>query len=858
LEPAWLVRAGTWPTHFRPVEMPRPSATGLPLAALGLVRGRGDAQSWSALQSTTGGAIPEASTLPPPASVYLEGPIVARLVERLCAGGDLLAALLAELRSGGIRLVRCATLDVFDDERLRVLQVVTSFQRGGAERVTLDLAHDLVRRQVCCRCVGIGRPGRAPFPTPSGTIDLSGLPRDDRQAALARVVQAFAADVVHGHLLNRDECIQLAALGVPLVLTVHNMAPGWPAGLEELRQGEAHLLLACSGAVEADLRAAGVQVPVRTVWNGIDCSSFQPGTAPGEAGRRWREQFEFATEDFVIVSLANPRRQKGLHRLPAILAATREELARRGAARQARLVLAGAPSPSPEAMRVVEEARREFERLGLAEHVRWTGSVEDVAGLLSASDVLVSTSLHEGLSLAQVEALATGRAVVATDVGGVAELAHGNPAVIRLPRDAAPECFAHALAEVALWPPPDGRAVAARHFTRARMAERYRWFYPRAIHLARPHRPATGLWLVINNFSTGGAQSSARRLLTGLASQGVPVRATVLQEQPDRPTAGRKALLAAGVPVSALPPPGTLDAAEAVALLLEEMAQSPPKAVLLWNVITQYKILLADGLIDVPLFDVSPGEMYFSSLERYFDAPRPGLPYLGPANYGKRLAGLIVKYRAEVERAAVLGAPVHVIPNGVPLPEVVSPARSPGDRLILGTLVRLSPQKKLGDLLAALRHARDRLPSHVLRIAGGVEAGAEAHVEELRASAEGLDVEWLGGLNDPGLFLHGLDLFVLVAEPAGCPNASLEALAAGLPVIVTDVGGAAEQVIDGVTGRLVPRGDIPALAEALVEMARDPCLRARLAEAGRAHVAARFGIARMVADYRRVCLDGLL
>jgi glycosyltransferase involved in cell wall biosynthesis len=306
-----------------------------------------------------------------------------------------------------------------------------------------------------------------------------------------------------------------------------------------------------------------------------------------------------------------------------------------------------------------------------------------------------------------------------------------------------------------------------------------------------------------------------------------------------------------------LPPPGTLDAAEPVAQLLEQMAQAPPRAVLLWNVIPEYKVLLADGLIDVPLFDVSPGEMYFSSLDRYFAAPRPGLAYLGTAEYGNRLTGLIVKYQAEVGRASEFGAPVHVIPNGVPLPKIAVLPRPAGGRLVLGTLARLSPQKKLEDLLAALRHARDSLPPHVLRIAGGIESGAEDYAEELRAVADGLDVEWLGGQDDPRPILQDLDVFILVAEPAGCPNASLEALAAGLPVIVTDVGGASEQVIDGVTGRLVPRGNVTALAEAIVELAQDPDLRGRLAETGYAHVAARFGMDRMVAEYRRVCLDSI-
>ena len=46
------------------------------------------------------------------------------------------------------------------------------------------------------------------------------------------------------------------------------------------------------------------------------------------------------------------------------------------------------------------------------------------------------------------------------------------------------------------------------------------------------------------------------------------------------------------------------------------MEEDPPEAVLMWNVIAEHKVLLADGLLDVPLFDVSPGEMYFASLRR--------------------------------------------------------------------------------------------------------------------------------------------------------------------------------------------------------------------------------------------------
>jgi glycosyltransferase involved in cell wall biosynthesis len=360
---------------------------------------------------------------------------------------------------------------------------------------------------------------------------------------------------------------------------------------------------------------------------------------------------------------------------------------------------------------------------------------------------------------------------------------------------------------------------------------------------------------VINNFSTGGAQSSARRLLRGLAEEDIRVRAAVLQEDPNNPTPGCRALTKAGIDVLLLPRAGTGDPALAVDCLLESIDEDPPEAVLLWNVIAEHKVLLADGLLDVPLFDVSPGEMYFSSLERYFARPRPGLPYRTSLDYGARLAGVIVKYHAEAQQAArTLGAPVHVIPNGVPLQTELLRTRVPGQRLILGTAARISPQKKLEELLLALRLAQAHLPSYVLRIAGGLENGAADYANQMRQLAKGLSVEWVGEPADMRLFLAELDLFVMIAEPAGCPNASLEAMAAGLAVVATDVGGMSEQVEDGVTGRLVPRADGKALAEALIELAANPTRRAAFGAVGRARVETFFDERRMVADYGRVCL----
>ncbi|WP_437956011.1 glycosyltransferase [Sorangium sp. So ce119] len=896
--PVWLVRGGAWPAPSAALEwgpFPPPSDTGLPLCAFGAVMTPPDvgavstpsgadaeAAAWAELLRATGGELSRAARarrapgLPRAASVYLDAPLAAGVAARLRAGEALDAALQGELAGRRARVVRHAPLDVCDDAALRVAQVVTSLQQGGAERIAIDLATGLPRRGVRSRVLAVYRPTRPTFAAPPGALDLSEVPgdREQRFDALARALAAWGADLAHAHLLDAEDLARLSARGFRPLVTVHNVAAGWPAGLCRLGADDAALLVACARAVEAELAACALPVPARTVWNGIDLAAAEAearAAAPAEAAA-WRRRLEIAPDDLVLLAVANPRPQKRLHLLPAILAAMRAALVEAGDLRAARLVIAGSASPrSEQALAAEAEIRREVDRLGLRAEVRFAGAVADVAGLLAAADVLVSPSAHEGLSLAHLEALAAGLPVVATGAGGTAEIAAETPALVHLPLDAAPERFAEAIASAARGrpAPAGGREVVARHFSVARMVEGYARLYPRAIARNRGPRRGDGLLLVTNNFSTGGAQSSARRLLLGLGAAGVRGRAAVIEEQPEYPTPGRRALVAAGIPVLAVPPPADIEPAEAVERLLRAIEEDPPEAVLMWNVIAEHKVLLSDGLLDVPLFDISPGEMYFASLRRYFASPRRGLPYRTPRDYGARLAGVIVKYEAEAALAAeVLGASAHVVPNGVALgprpsrpsrpPAAPGPRASGGERarLVIGTAARIHPHKKLDELLAALRLSAPRLPPHVLRIAGGVERGAEAHAEALRRMAAGLSVEWVGELDDARGFLRELDVFALIAEPAGCPNASLEAMAEGLPVVATAVGGMSEQVDDGVTGRLVPPGDAEAFAAALVELAGDPARRARMGAAGWERARERFSLERMVADYAGVCLGG--
>lgn len=862
--PVWLVRAGAWPAGtFTP---PPASATGKPLIALGGVAPPADVYAEAAPEAIEwrrrlhqAGGVFRPETMPSPLSVWIDQ----RVVEAMGDAGDLESSVRLAAAVSGARIVHYGGLDVHDDPVLRIAEVVTSAQRGGAERIALDLSVGLKAHGFRSRLVILGRPTRAPFEVPVDTIDasvLGGPGPDHRARRAARRLVAEGVDLVHGHLLDRDTVAAFRARSLPVALTVHNTASAWPSGTRKLGIGDASLLIACAQVVEAQLGGAGLALPLRTVWNGVDFSGFDADPKRLERARAWREGIGLRTADFVLLALANPRPQKRLHLLPGILRATRDLFASLGIARVPKLVIAGSASAgSPAAQGAQRQLEHAIDRNGVRDDVRMIGNVEDTAACLLGSDALISTSAHEGLSLAQIEALASGRLIVVTDVGGARELAAGNEWVRLVPVDAPAASFAEILAGLVQDPSPlqEGREKARRHFDLGRMVEGYARLLPRALRSARRGPDSGGLFLVANNFSTGGAQTSARRLLSGLRDRGVKVNAAVVQEQEAFPTPGRAALLAAGVDVLAVPRVGTIEASHAVSLLLDAIDRECPRAVVFWNLIPEYKLLLADSLIGTRVFDVSPGEMYFGSLDRYFANPRPGLPYRTALDYGRRLDGVIVKYAAERDLARrTIGAPVHVIPNGVPSVDEPPMVRAAAAPLVIGTTARLDPRKHVDRLLRALGRVHAKMPPYVLRIAGGAEPGFPEYEAHLRGLAQDMSVEFVGEVADAAAFLRGLDLFALVAEPAGCPNASLEAMARGLAVIATDAGGMSEQVRDGVSGRLVGRHDEEALGEALLQLARDPELRLRMGSAARIRARDCFSMPAMVDGYAAVCLAG--
>lgn len=716
-------------------------------------------------------------------------------------------------------LYHLPALDPAWDDRPRMVQAVTSLQIGGAEQVALDLHQELNAQGQTCLLAVLGRGTRQTYAMPGWAVDLSGV--EDRIEALHIAAVSFGSDLLHLHLVTGEAVEACRERGWPVMLTLHNTQEGWAPGMAVLQPNHAGsrselLVLGCSSAVTAQFAEENPAVPSRCVWNGILPRRRDPAAAAA-----WRARLGMPPQGLLVLALANARAQKRLELMPPII----EALRARGV--PAVLAMAGAGT----------------EALG------GLGLVAEAGSLLEAADVLLSTSAHEGLSLSQLESLAAGTPVVASRVGGAGEV----EGIFTVDADAGPEAYADAI----------HRAVAVKDhrlpgsFHRNAMARRVGWLGRSLLHLGSS---GEGLLLLTNNFSMGGAQSSARRLLLAMKACGLRVMAAVVEEDERRPTAGLQALRAAGVEVLVLRRSGVAEPEDACEELMKALAGRPPECVVFWNLIASYKVLLADALVDTGtrVVDVSPGEMFYDSMERYFHSPRTGLPYRSGLDYGQLLDAVVVKHAAEGQRARdFLGCSVAVVRNGVALPPEQS-GRWRGDqgrkrgRVIIGTATRLAAHKRVEDLLDAFAILHASHPRVELRVAGGVDGHQDGYVRALKRRAHGLPVRWLGPVSDVSGFHRGCDFFAMISEPAGCPNASLEAMAAGLAVVATDVGGAGEQVITGKTGLLVPPRDVAAMAAALAELVTDGERREALGRAARQHVSQQFSMEQMVASYLQV------
>jgi len=189
---------------------------------------------------------------------------------------------------------------------------------------------------------------------------------------------------------------------------------------------------------------------------------------------------------------------------------------------------------------------------------------------------------------------------------------------------------------------------------------------------------------------------------------------------------------------------------------------------------------------------------------------------------------------------------LHVIHNGLEIPRS-PPRRGPWPkRPILACVARLSPQKDVPLLLRCL--AKPELESWRAIILG--DGPDRRLTEDLAESLQlGDRVRFVGEQDDVKERLAACDALALPSNWEGFPFATLEAMAAGLPIVASRVGGVPEQVIDGETGYLVERGDGAGFAAALLRLHRDPDRARRMGTSGHAYARKHFDVKPMASRY---------
>jgi L-malate glycosyltransferase len=219
---------------------------------------------------------------------------------------------------------------------------------------------------------------------------------------------------------------------------------------------------------------------------------------------------------------------------------------------------------------------------------------------------------------------------------------------------------------------------------------------------------------------------------------------------------------------------------------------------------------------------------------------------------------VVANSRAAAERLRIEGissSKIEIIPNGID-PAMFPPHDySPRPRRI-AMIACLREEKRVDVLITAAATILERYPDAEFLIAGDGTC-REALEEQARETGVMHRCRFLGHRDDVPEVLAGADVFVLPSRSEAFPNSIIEAMAAGLPVVASDVGGIPELVEDGRTGRLVPPGDPQALGRALLEFLDHPDRIEACGRAGRDRIERSYSFGRMVQQFETLYITEL-
>jgi glycosyltransferase involved in cell wall biosynthesis len=739
---------------------------------------------------------------------------------------------------------------------VRALFLTGSLGHGGAEHHTITLVNRLAERGHECYLAYVkpecDQLPRVHLPASGATFSLRAERYLDFRALRRLAVELWRIQpsvVVAANpyaLMYATLARGVARLRAPLVLIYHSTR--WP-GLKQQAQLLAYrpaiwaadcTVFVCEYQRRYCARRALLSRHNAVIHNGVDTRYFQDHWSASER-QELRAALGYADTDYVVGIAAALRPEKNHVQLVEAVARLRQ------AGLPAKALLIG-DGPTRGAV----EARARA--LGVEPHVTITGFRDDVRPCLSACDVVCVCSLTEALSLAAIEAMATGKPLVHSQVGGAGELIDPGSNGLLFPRgdtDALVERLSQlADRDTRLAMGRSARAKVEAAFTEEAMTDRYEQLLlgicrPTRTRRARPRAPAgpaarrpVALLLGPRREALSGVSTHVSLLLSShLAEEFALLHFEVGSEGRDERALGRAWRLIVS--------PFRLAAAVLAHRATIVHLNTALTVRAFWRDLAYAIVAKLCGARLLYQVHGGPVPQAFCGASRVFAAF---------VRWTLRLPDAIVTMSRAEREAFVRFAgtkAVFAFPNAIDCAPYAGLSRrgsAPHEPLRLLYIGRLVGEKGLSELLEALSLARAGGVETVLVIAG---AGPQENALRKLVAAQHLrHVHFVGPVRGATRMsvLERADVFVLPSYAEGLPYALLESMAAGVPAIATRVGAIPDLVDDGVSGVLIEPRSARTLAAAICRLAGDRGALERMGRASRAAITARYSIGRLAAE----------
>lgn len=653
---------------------------------------------------------------------------------------------------------------------------------------------------------------------------------------LIKLMKNEQISIVQNHFLHADILGTIAArlAGVRTIITTRRDEGFWRGkrqmAINRLLNQFVTIVLANSEAVKkaVQMNEHVGSKRIKIIYNGVDLKKYDAFHAKRQETRR---TLGIADDKIVVGMIATMKHRVKGHRffIRAAQMAAHEFP-------QAKFLLVG-DGPLRSALENYSN------HIGVKKQIMFTGSRRDIPDLLNAMDIVCAPSLSEGFSNTILEAMSIGKPVVATNVGGNSELVlNEETGFLVRPRDA--KAIATKLLvllqnkKLCSEMGKAGRQRVTNEFQMDHMMKRYETFYQDlAVKALRPIQYPIKIMFLIWSLDLGGAEQVVMNLAKGLDRKLFEPVVCCLNEK------GRYAdqIEPLGIKVIALQKKPGLDPF-IIFKLIYTFKQENIRLIHTHLFTSNFWGRIAAALVRIPV--VSTEHNLDTWKNRFhFWADR----WLAKTN--KRMIFVSESVRDFYHQKLIsLNGKAKVLYNGIDLAKFKNKEFKRHVEII-GIVGRLVPQKLHQDFIDAIEILKGK-GKHVTGLIVG-DGPLRKKLEEQVLKKKLTDhIKFSGFVTHMDEVYQMMDLFVLCSSREGFPMTILEAMASGVPVISTNVGGVSECIQEGENGLLVPSGKPNLLAEAILKIIENKELRKKIVLNARKQIEEHFNLDKMIGEHQ--------